>query len=80
MNWKEKKNFYDRICRIYTSDLSAEDKYDMIFSDYKEADFKLDWYDPDTSYEEDVYYFKMALDEWIDKQEIIARQIDLDFE
>ena len=26
------------------------------------------------------FYFKMALDEWIDKQEIIARQIDLDFE
>ena len=60
--------------------LYAEDKYDMIFSDYEKADFRLDWYDPDTSYEEDVFYFKMALDEWMDKQEIIAKQIDLDFE
>lgn len=47
---------------------------------YKKADFRIDWYDPDTTYEEDVYYFKISLDEWIEKQEIIAKQIDLDFE
>ena len=80
MEYTELVNIKQRIHRIINSELEWVDKYDMIFSDEISMNFHLDYYDPDTSYEEDVYYFKMALDEWIDKQEIIARQIDLDFE
>lgn len=54
---------------IYRDDLNWNQKYDMIFS--KEISRKvhrhinLNYYDPDTSYEEDVMAFASALNEWV---------------
>lgn len=76
MNYEEKKKIYERAKRIITSDLEWEEKYDMIFSEEISRKFSLDYYDPDTSYEEDVMAFMNALDEYMRKQDIISKQID----
>jgi hypothetical protein len=76
MNYEEKKKIYERAKRIIASDLEWEEKYDMIFSEEVSRKFSLDYYDPDTSYEEDVMAFMNALDEHMRKQEIISKQID----
>jgi hypothetical protein len=56
--------------RIFESDLDWDKKYDLIFSDdiSKRVYHLFDWYDPDTSYEEDVTYFMRAFEEYIDEQ------------
>ena len=76
MNYEEKKKIYEKAKRIIASDLEWEEKYDMIFSEEVSHKFSLDYYDPDTSYEEDVIAFMNALDEHMRKQEIISKQID----
>jgi len=38
-------------------------KYDLIFSDHISAKANLSWYDPDTSYESDIYAFMKAFDD-----------------
>ena len=57
----------DQVFQIAESDVSAETKYDLIFSeDLSRAlgqIFGLDYYDPDTSYEEDVGAYVAALRE-----------------
>lgn len=60
----ELQETFEYINNIYNSDLSWEAKFDLIFSTHGSQKFcKLargfDWYDPDTSYEEDVsaFYF-----------------------
>ena len=54
---------------IWRNDLDWEQKYDRIFSDQISRKvhklIHLDYYDPDTSYEEDVSAFASALDEWV---------------
>lgn len=51
--------------KIIDSELGWEEKYDLIFSEsISKAVFRLidlDYYDPDTSYEEDVLAFVQAL-------------------
>lgn len=60
---------YIKTLDIYHSERSWEDKYDQIFSKkisskiYKLID--LDYYDPDTSYEEDVNAFTLAFSNYI---------------
>lgn len=76
MNYTERKRIYERSKRIINSDLSWEDKYDMIFSEEISRNFSLDYYDPDTSYQEDVMAFMGALDDYMRKQEIIENQIN----
>jgi hypothetical protein len=76
MNYEEKKRIYQRAKRIISSDLGWDEKYDMIFSEEISRKFSLNYYDPDTSYEEDVMAFMRALDEHMRKQEIVSRQID----
>jgi hypothetical protein len=76
MNYEEKKKIHERVKRIIASDLEWEEKYDMIFSEEVSRKFSLNYYDPDTSYEEDVMAFMNALDEHMRKQEIISKQID----
>jgi hypothetical protein len=76
MNYEEKKKIHERAKRIIASDLEWEEKYDMIFSEEVSRKFSLSYYDPDTSYEEDVMAFMNALDEHMRKQEIISKQID----
>ena len=60
-------SIYDQAKRIYDSDIDWELKYDLIFSeDISKRIFSLinlDYYDPDTSYEEDVRAFMNALEE-----------------
>ena len=65
MNYEGKKKIYERAKRIIASDLEWEEKYDMIFSEEISRKFSLDYYDPDTSYEEDVMAFMNALDEYM---------------
>jgi hypothetical protein len=54
---------------INRDDLEWEQKYDKIFSDKISRKvqklIRLDYYDPDTSYEEDVMAFASALNEWV---------------
>lgn len=76
MNYTERKSIYERAKRIIDSDLSWEDKYDMIFSEEISRKFSLDYYDPDTSYQEDVMAFMGALDDHMRKQQIIENQIN----
>ena len=76
MNYQQQVEIYQRAKRIIASDLEWEDKYDMIFSDEISKKVNFNWYDPDTSYEEDVLAFMSAFDEYMEKQEIISRQID----
>jgi hypothetical protein len=56
----------DEVFRIADSNASAETKYDLIFSNalsHALAEmFQIDYYDPDTSYEEDVAAYVAALD------------------
>ncbi len=66
----------DRIHRIINSDLEWVDKYDMIFSDDISMKFHLDYYDPDTSYEEDVLAWVQAFESYFKKQTIIYTQIN----
>ena len=55
----------DQVFQIAASDVSAETKYAQIFSEdgsrALEHIFQLDYYDPDTSYEEDVNAYVVAL-------------------
>jgi hypothetical protein len=53
---------------IYNSTADWEIKYDLIFSEdtkiwkkIRDAGFSFDWYDPDTTYEEDVTAYIYAL-------------------
>lgn len=68
MNYEEKNKIYNRAKRIITSDLDWKEKYNMIFSEEISHKFSLNYYGPDTSYEEDVLAFMNALDEYMIKQ------------
>jgi len=76
MEYQEKIRIYERAKRIVGSDLEWDQKYDMIFSEEISKKFILDYYGPDTSYEEDVRAFMDALDHHMEKQRIISEQID----
>ena len=56
---------------IINSNLSLNVKYDLIFSDDMSAKVKLDYYDPDTSYEEDVLAWIGAFDEYLKDNNIL---------
>lgn len=55
----------DQVFQIAESAASAETKYELIFSEEGSRAlgriFQLDYYDPDTSYEEDVQAYVSAL-------------------
>jgi len=66
------QSIYDKAKKIYEAeDLDDEEKYDMIFSDEISRKVSFDYYDPDTSYEEDVAAFMRGFEEHI---EIIQRK------
>ena len=50
---------------IINSDLSWNAKFDLIFSDEMSMKIELDYYVPDTSYEEDVLAWVRAFDEYL---------------
>ena len=70
----------DQVFQIANSNASAETKYDLIFSDDLSRTlrqmFPLEYYDPDTSYEEDVTAFVRALREKCDDLRHIALNDD----
>ena len=59
-------SIYDEANRIVQSDISWEEKYDLIFSENISKKVfslcSLDYYDPDTTYEEDTLAFMSALE------------------
>lgn len=71
------KELYDKVKKIVNNDLITEEaKYDFIFSEsisdelYKIVP-KFEYYDPDTSYEEDVDAFVNAFDNLINSSYIV---------
>ena len=75
MNYEERSEIYERAKRIIAADLEWRKKYDMIFSEEVSRKFSLSYYDPDTSYEEDVMAFMRALDEHMREQEVISKLV-----
>ena len=76
------KSVFDKIQKIYTkcerivdSDLTWDEKYDLIFSEEISKTvhdlIKLDYYDPDTSYEVDVQAFVQALKDKVARMAMI---------
>ena len=63
--YKEIKRIYDRANKIVASDLDWGKKYDLIFSDDISKKVRFNYYDPDTSYREDVLAFMDGFDEYI---------------
>src|SRR4051812_31636023 len=57
----------DKVEQIFNSDFGWEDKYDLIFKDYSPRQLScilgryIEYYDPDTSYEEDLTAYVNAL-------------------
>lgn len=64
---EELRDLQIQVNEIFNSEVSWEVKYDLIFSDQISRRvftlIKLDYYDPDTSYQEDVTAFVNAFNE-----------------
>jgi len=72
MKFKKKNKIYQKAKKVVASEiLTWREKYNLIFSDDISANFTLDYYDPDTSYKEDVLAFMSALDEYMEEQRAI---------
>lgn len=58
------QDLYSQAIEIFESDMLWETKYDLIFSENLSGEvfrlIRMDYYDPDTSYEEDVTAFIQA--------------------
>ena len=67
MNIKLLNELNDIANKIYKSNLDWEQKYDLIFSDSLSKvvfnEIYIDYYDPDTSYKEDITAFVNAFNE-----------------
>lgn len=63
----ELRDLQQEINEVYNSDLDWDVKYDLIFSERLSRKvfklIRLDYYDPDTTYQEDVTAFVNALNE-----------------
>lgn len=57
LTFEELRRIYKEAREIYESSISWRAKYDLIFSDRISQRVSFEWYDPDTSYEEDVTSF-----------------------
>jgi hypothetical protein len=62
ISFSELKEVYREAKEIYDSSILWEAKYDLIFSERISKKVSFSWYDPDTSYEEDVTAFMNAFD------------------
>jgi len=67
MNIKLLNELNEMANKIYNSNLNWEQKYDLIFSDSLSSvvfnQVYIDYYDPDTSYQEDVTAFVRAFND-----------------
>jgi hypothetical protein len=68
MKFKKLDKINSKVDKIMNSDLSWKEKYDKIFSDDISMKVDLDYYDPDTSYEEDILAFVNAFKEYYSKE------------
>jgi len=68
MTLSELRELYSTAREIAQSGLSWGAKYDLIFSDEVSGKIKLDYRDPDLTYEEDVSAFMDAFDEYMGKK------------
>ena len=64
------QHVFDAITEVYESEISWESKYDRIFSGGLCRKFKtlapgFSYYDPDAGYEDDVYAFYSAVEEYM---------------
>lgn len=76
MDLNNKKAIYEKAIKIWLADdLTSEEKYELIFSENISYHFDFDWYDPDSSYEDDVNYYMMALKEHMLKLERIDKYL-----
>lgn len=69
MEFQEIIDIYNQAKKIFDSDINWNLKYDLIFSTdiSRKVAGRFDWYDPDTSYEEDVTYYMNAFGEYIEQ-------------
>lgn len=74
--YDELLNLNNKVQQLIKDDVDWEIKYDLIFSKnvsrriftlLSELNIRLDYYDPDTSYEEDALAFANALNEKIEE-------------
>lgn len=65
LTFDELLEVYSEAIRIFDSGISWKAKYDLIFSDRISQGVDFEWYDPDTSYEEDVTSFIKAFKEYM---------------
>ncbi len=65
ISFPELKEVYKEARAIYDSSVSWEAKYDLIFSERISKKVSFSWYDPDTSYREDVTAFMNAFDDYM---------------
>lgn len=70
---------------VEADDLTWEEKYDLIFSDElsgkcfdiaKKLDDKIDYYDPDTTYEKDVMAFVEAIRDYDTKYQRLSKYME----
>jgi hypothetical protein len=67
ITFTELQQVYKDAKEIFESSISWEAKYDLIFSDNISKKVSFRWYDPDTSYEEDVTYFMKGFDTYMNE-------------
>lgn len=71
MKHSKLNKIYQRALNIFESDeLTWEEKYDLIFSDEISLKVKLNYYDPDMGYEDDIRAFMNAFEEHVRIQNI----------
>lgn len=76
MNYKTALEIYEKADRIrWADDLTSDEKYDLIFSKDISQRVSFDYYDPDTSYEEDVHAFMRGFEEYVDKLKRIEKYL-----
>jgi len=67
ITFTELQQVYKDAKEIFESSISWKAKYDLIFSDNISKKVSFDWYDPDTSYEEDVTSFMKGFDSYMNE-------------
>jgi hypothetical protein len=63
MNYKELKDIHKKAKKIVSSNLTWEEKYNIIFSEEISYKTDFDWVDPDMDYEDDVMAYMNAFDD-----------------
>lgn len=79
MTYEEKKDIYNIAKRIMNADIPWKEKYKRIFSEDVSYKLTFYWYDPDTSYEDDLRYYMNGLDDYMNIERKIWNTEDPEF-